>query len=45
MTSLNKDRLNFLRAQHLLIFIEHIVDQLAILLSALLKPGIFTLVS
>ena len=29
MTSLNKNRLNFLRAQHLLIFIEHIADQLA----------------
>ena len=45
MTTLNKDRLNFLRAQHLLIFIEHITDQLAILLSAFLKPCIFTLVA
>lgn len=45
MTTLNKDRLNFLRAQHLLIFIEHIVDQLAILLLAFLKLDIFTLVA
>ena len=44
MSTLNKDRLNFLRSQHLLIFIEHISDQLAIFLSTLFKPGIFTLV-
>ena len=43
MPALNENRSNFLCTQHLPIFVKHITDDLAVFLTAFIKPGVAAL--
>ena len=43
MPTLNENCPNFLCTQHLSIFVKHITDELAVFLTAFIKPGVSTL--